>query len=181
MGSLTVSVSANMTNSTDDFLRVGKIGKAVGLKGEVYVISYTDIPQVRFASGAIARVGESPDKTLTITSSREHNGRLIVRFREISSREDAENLRDTELYAERFDEEDAFYLDDLVGCDAKKDDMIIGKVTAVINNAAQDLLEIRLIDTQKRVLVPFVESIVPQVSIETKTVTITPPEGLLEL
>ena len=55
---------------------------------------------------------------------------------------------------------------------------MIGKVADVINNPAQDLLEITL-HSGAEALIPFVEEIVPHVDIDSGTVTITPPAGLL--
>ena len=43
------------------------------------------------------------------------------------------------------------------------------------------LLKVKLIETNKEVLVPFVSEIVPEVDIKNKFLIITPPKGLLEL
>ena len=55
----------------------------------------------------------------------------------------------------------------------------IGRVTDLISGG-NDLLEIELKDG-RRVLVPFVEAIVPRVVAEEGWLLLTPPPGLLEL
>ena len=55
----------------------------------------------------------------------------------------------------------------------------IGRVTDLISGG-NDLLELKLSDG-RRVLVPFVEAIVPQVVAEEGWLLLTPPPGLLDL
>ena len=57
---------------------------------------------------------------------------------------------------------------------------IIGKVIN-LENENNNLLVIELFKNQKRVLVPFVKEIVPEVDIKNNFLIIEPPKGLLEL
>ena len=70
---------------------------------------------------------------------------------------------------------------DLIGLEVRKDPKktLIGYVTDLIKGG-NDLLEIELIEG-KRVLVPFVKEIVPEIEIKEKWLLINPPPGLLEL
>jgi 16S rRNA processing protein RimM len=57
----------------------------------------------------------------------------------------------------------------------------IGRVTDLLN-AGNDLLEVELLDPPgRRVLVPFVPAIVPEVRPAEGWLGLTPPPGLLEL
>ena len=56
---------------------------------------------------------------------------------------------------------------------------LIGYVTDLIKGG-NDLLEIELVEG-KKVLVPFVKEIVPEIEIKEKWLLINPPPGLLEL
>ena len=58
-------------------------------------------------------------------------------------------------------------------------DDAIGTVSNLISGG-NDLLEIQLV-SDKTVLVPFVEAIVPEVQLEEGWLLLTPPPGLLEL
>ena len=70
---------------------------------------------------------------------------------------------------------------DLIGLEARRGPKktLIGYVTDLIKGG-NDLLEIELIEG-KKVLVPFVKEIVPEIEIENKWLLINPPPGLLEL
>ena len=57
---------------------------------------------------------------------------------------------------------------------------VIGRVTNLIH-AGNDLLEIALAAEQRRVLIPFVEAIVPEVHLDQSWIGLTPPPGLLDL
>jgi 16S rRNA processing protein RimM len=48
-------------------------------------------------------------------------------------------------------------------------------------HGGNDLLEVELTEGQRRVLIPFVEAIVPEVHLEEGWIGLTPPPGLLEL
>lgn len=157
---------------------VARLGKPHGIRGEFTVEIRTDDPEERFLVGA--EFSTEPDiGTLTLTRARWHRDRLLLTFAEISDRTRAEEVRNTLISVdESEDEEGAWYVADLVGLDVVRDGSVIGTVADVINNPAQDLLEIKLTSGDEA-LVPFVEQIVPDVDIDKGLVTITPPEGLL--
>ena len=56
----------------------------------------------------------------------------------------------------------------------------IGKVIN-LENEKNNLLVIELFKNQKKILIPFVEEIVPTVDIKNNFLTINPPKGLLDL
>ncbi len=70
---------------------------------------------------------------------------------------------------------------DLIGLEVRKGPKktLIGYVTDLIKGG-NDLLEIELLEG-KKVLVPFVKEIVPEICIKGKWLLIHPPPGLLEL
>lgn len=189
-------------------LRVCRIGRAQGLKGEVNVRLFTDDPMRRFAPGSVLLTRDG--KKFTVLRSRNFKNRWIVLFEGVRDRNASEALNGTDLFIEKneprvsptsdnadnADEaEDGWYLDDLVGLevllvdDPEKareadydgvDAHQIGTVSAVFNNTAQDLLEIKL-ESGKTTLIPFVEQIVPIVDVDENYVLIDPPTGLLDL
>ena len=76
---------------------------------------------------------------------------------------------------------DEYHYLDLIGLEARRGakKTPIGYVTDLIKGG-NDLLEIELIEG-KKVLVPFVKEIVPEIKIKEKWLLINPPPGLLEL
>ena len=73
--------------NAEDYVVVGRIGPAHGLRGEVFVEPRTDEPERRFAPGAVLQTAGG---TLSVAASRTHSGRLVVRFAELADRNAAE-------------------------------------------------------------------------------------------
>ena len=160
---------------------VAHIGRPQGLKGEVSLDLRTDIPQERLSPGSVLETIPADAGPLTVATSRTASGRWYVSFSGVADRSAAEELRGIELIAEADDgdEDDAWYVHELVGLRVERPDgEILGKVTDLLTMPAQDLLEIKQANGVKA-LIPFVEEFVPEVDIEGGRVVVTPPYGLL--
>ena len=102
----------------------------------------------------------------------------------IISKEDADNLKGTKLYAprEKFPElhEDEYYHADLIGLSVENlEGNHLGKIKSVLNHGASDLLEIQSESEKKSILIPFTRKIVPKVDIKNSVVIVDLPEGLV--
>ena len=159
---------------------VGRIGRAHGLKGEVFVEPRTDEPERRFATGQVLGTGAA---SLTVADSRTHSGRLVVRFEEIADRTAAEASRGTELTClvdpdEMPEDPDEFYDHQLAGLRVETTGGdAVGELERVEHGAAQDLLVIRTPD--REVLFPFVSALVPEVDVAGGRIVIDDKPGLL--
>jgi len=166
---------------------VATIGKAHGLRGEVALILRTDQPEVRLADGTSFEIGEGGrPRTLTIASTRTQSGRWYARFAEVADRSAAEALRGAELSLEiDLDEEadedpDAWYPSDLQGLPVRHvDGTDLGVVAGLEHYPAQDLLIVRTADG-RRVMLPLVEQLVPEIDLEAGVVIADPPGGLFD-
>ncbi len=79
------------------------------------------------------------------------------------------------------DGDEGWYEDELLGMRAfTPAGEPLGEVSGLLVRPAQDLLRLRLNDGREA-LVPFVDEIVPLVSIQARRIVIDPPEGLLDL
>nr|WP_255475888.1 ribosome maturation factor RimM [Synechococcus sp. BIOS-E4-1] len=176
-------------SADEEWLAVGKVVGAQGLRGELRVNPASDFPE-RFTKPGprwLQRKGAAPQE-MTLTSGRQLPGRslFIVRFKGIDSRSAAEALVGQTLLVSPNDrpelEEGEFHLLDLVGLEARlnrHDNTAIGSVSDLISGG-NDLLEITRPDGRK-LLIPFVEQIVPEVHQQEGWLLITPPPGLLDL
>jgi 16S rRNA processing protein RimM len=166
--------------SVEEYVVVGRIGRAHGLRGEVFVEPRTDEPERRFATGQILRTGTG---SLTVAGSRIHSGKLVVRFEEIDGRDAAEAARGTELTCpvdptERPEDPEEFYDHQLVGLRVETvDGELVGELELVQHGAAQDLLVIRT--PEREVLFPFVAAFVPEVDVAGGRIVIDDRAGLL--
>ena len=165
---------------------VGRVGRALGLRGELFVEPLTDEPGRRFAGGATLLTGTG---ALTVAGSRIHSGKLVVRFEEITDRTTAEAARGTELSCtvdpdERPEDPEEFYDHQLVGLAVHTVDGVhVGEIDEVLHLPGQDVLAVRRApdaDSRTDLLVPFVAAIVPTVDVAGGRVVIDPPPGLLD-
>ncbi len=155
-----------MTGSSD-LICVAAIAGAFGIKGEVKLKSFTDIPENCVKYGPL--YNESGKIVLTLKSHRLITKAIAVIAEEVNTREEAEALKSTKLYISRSllpePEDDEFYLMDLIGLDVKSTDgKRMGKVTAVHNFGAGDMLEIKAKDTAS-FFHPFTKIAVPKLDL----------------
>ena len=152
-----------------DFLTVGKILKAQGIKGEVKIVPLTDDPQ-RFKKLKTVIIG--PNKHLNIDFLRFDDRFVYVKFAECNNRNDAEALSGKEILVERADAvklpKGRYFIVDVVGCDAVLGGKVIGKVTDVNQNAP---IDVYVLDDGK-IMFPSAENVLEKVDVENKTITL---------
>ena len=124
-------------SSGEHLLEVGRVAKPHGLRGEVVVALTTNRPE-RVAKGTVLHTERGE---LTITASRPHQHRHIVRFAGIDTREAAEALHGLVLSAEPLEDPDALWVHELIGSVVVDQHGIEhGPVISVEVNPASDLL-----------------------------------------
>lgn len=144
---------------TPERVAVGVVGKALGLRGEVFVRPDPDVAH-EFAPG---QSYPTPDGDLVIASSRVHSGRQVVHFTGVDDREATEPLRGLVLTVARDAvelDDDAYWSDDLIGREVVDDaGAVVGVVEQTRDGFAHDYLVIARPDGGE-VLVPAVEELV---------------------
>jgi 16S rRNA processing protein RimM len=135
----------------------------------VVVVLTTDRTE-RLDPGSVLQTARG---ALTVESSRPHQQSWLVLFEGVLSREDAEALHGTPLFAEPLDDPDAVWVHEMIGSrvvDQRGADL--GIVRAVEDNPAADLLVL-----ESGVLIPmsFVVVALPG------SITVDIPDGLLDL
>ena len=161
---------------------VGRIVRAHGLRGQVVIASDTDFGAERFAPGS--KVWREDMTSLTVTEGHPQADRWVVGFENVTTVEEAEALRGTEL---RIPEEarmplgpGEYYLYDLVGCEVRTAAGVeVGRVQSVYTGAGGALLGVDRDGAE--VLVPLVKTMCPEIDVAARRIVIDPPEGLLEV
>jgi 16S rRNA processing protein RimM len=148
---------------------VAQVGGAFGVKGEVRITAHTAEPMALVGYSPLLRADGSLG--LTLVSARPDKAGVVARVKEIATKEQADALRGLKLYVPRdrlpaLGDEDEFYLTDLIGLEARDaDDAVLGRVKAVQNFGASDMLEIAPAAGGTTWYLPFTRGAVPDVRI----------------
>lgn len=164
-----------------DRICVGAIVGAFGVRGEVRVKSFCATPEAIADYAPLFSEDGQQQFTLELRGAIP-NG-LAARLSGVRNRDEAEALRGVRLFAERDKlpslPDDEFYHTDLIGLTVlDTGGAELGKVAAVLNHGAGDLLEIRRAGAPS-VLLPFTQAVVPTVDLSAGRIIADPPEGLL--
>ena len=163
----------------DGYVRIGHIARAHGIKGDVAVVFYSDEPE-RFGAGTSLILDSRP---VEIQRARRGKDGVIVTFDGVTDRNAAEELKGSHLFLAKSDrrelEEGEYWPEDLRGLQVvDQEGNRLGIVTDVVLDSAQTRLVITTTD-ERTVEVPFVDELVPEVSIPDGRVILNPLEGLI--
>jgi len=167
---------------TETKILLAQIGAPHGIKGEVRVKPFGD-PDMLDQYGKL----ETADgKKFKIKRMRPQKNMMVVKFEGVNTREEAEALNRVELFIERsklpeLEEEDEFYIEDLIGMDVLNEaGENIGTVLAVPNFGAGDMLEIKPENSSSTYYLPFTKEVVPELDFEKGTLVVMPPAEVSE-
>jgi len=162
-----------------DRICVAQIGAAHGLRGEVRLRSFTEDPMAVTSYGPLE--SEDGARRFEIEALRPSKDHFVARLKGVGDRDAAEKLRNTDLFISRdklpkIDEEDTYYHADLVGMSAITPEGVpLGNVTAIHNFGAGDLIEIATTAGGEPLLLPFTETVVPNIDTALRQITIVLP------
>jgi len=158
---------------------LGVIVGVKGLQGEVRIKSFTERPADVAAYGPVT-TDDGRSFALTVTGAAQ--GAVTGRLKGVADRNAAEALKGVKLYVARkalpATGDGTYYHADLVGLAVElASGEKLGKVTAVYNFGAGDIIEVTAADGRTE-LVPFTEAAVAKVDMAGGKVTIHPLPGL---
>lgn len=168
--------------SMNQYLELGKVNNTHGLKGEVKVSLWCD--DISYAQ-QLKRVylDANGKKELTLVSARPQKNVAIMKFAEITTVEDAEDLKNRILYCNRDDatiDEDAHYLADIIGCyvvdiDTEEE---YGKIVDIQNYGSCDIYDVE--SWGKHTLIPAIPDVIKEINTEYQVVRIKAMKGLFD-
>jgi 16S rRNA processing protein RimM len=161
-----------------DRVCVGAIAGAFGVAGEVRLKSFCAEPEAMAAYGPLWT--EDGTRSFTVRLTRPVAGGLGARLAGVATKEQADALRGTTLWADRARlpslPDDEFYHADLIGLAVQDTGgAVLGRVTAVHNHGAGDVLEIAR-PGGKTLLLPFTRAVVPTVDLTAGKIVADPPD-----
>ena len=162
-------------------IKIGKIVNTVGLKGEVKVYNYSDSIEIYETIESIY----VEDRLTVIENVRAQTNMVILKLEGADDRNAAEALRGKELYITEDDlpelPEGQYYVRDLIGMSVTEEDgNLLGHVTDVLQNTAQDIFEVES-ENGKKLLIPKVDQFVLDIDAEKREITVRLIEGMLDL
>ena len=157
-----------------EYLKIGIIGKAHGVKGAVRVFPLTDdIKRFRKLKKAFL-MENSQYEQIEVTGVTFHDRTVFVKIQGIEDRNAAERLREQYLYVKREDAvqlpENSYFICDLLGA-AVLDETgrKYGVVEDVYQTGANDVYLVR---GEREWLMPAIRKLIQQVDTENKTIVV---------
>jgi 16S rRNA processing protein RimM len=156
---------------------VARIGAAHGVRGAVKLWTFTEDPFAVKDYGPLST--KDGARHFEVASAREARDHLVVTFKGVTTRDEAEQLNGVELYVPRDKlpetDDDEYYHADLIGLAAVTTaDEPLGRVVAIHNFGAGDIIEIAP-PSGATMLLPFSNAVVPTVDIPGRRVVIELP------
>ena len=159
---------------------VGAIAGAFGVRGEVRLKSFCADPVAIAGYGLLWT--EDGTRSFTVKLGSAVAGGLSARLSGVATREAAESLRGVRLFADRAalpdTDEEEYYHADLIGMPVHDTGgTLLGRVAAVLNHGAGDILEVRQPGADS-LLLPFTRACVPTVDLGAGRIVADPPEAV---
>ena len=173
-----------------EFLVVGHLAKAHGIRGELLVRPLTDAPEQVFEPGRRVTLGDDrgvpgvAPVTVEIESSRSYRKGWLVKLSGVADRTEAQELAGRYLLvplAERGElAEGEYYYHQLLGLEVETEaGDAVGRVREVYETEPHHMLEVKGAGGVH--LIPLRKEWIRTVDLEAARMVIDPPEGLLEL
>lgn len=161
-----------------DRVCVGAIAGAFGVRGEVRLKSFCTVPEDIAAYGPLTT--EDGGRSFAVRLTRPVTGGLGARLSGVETREQAEALRGTTLWAPRAAlpslPDDEFYHADLIGLPVfDPGGAPLGTVRAIFDHGAGDIVEVA--GPGGTLLLPFTRAVVPTVDLAAGRIVADPPES----
>ncbi len=166
-----------------EYLETGKIVNVHGLKGDVKVLPWADLPEVLLEFDEFFIDGVS----YTVENARIQKESVLVKFKGVDTVEAAEKLRNKVIYINKEElelDEGVYFIEDLIGLSVYDADSgeLYGKITDVLQNGAHDVYEITSDGPESRKLyAPAIAECEIAVSLPEKKMIIRPIKGLFDI
>lgn len=168
-------------------VEVAKLGRAVGLKGELKLHLLSDFPE-QFKKGAKFKID---DKELVVEYYNPKRG--VIKFLGINSPEDARKLTNKIIYSTieetkatcELNEGEYFWFD-IIGCEILEDGIKLGIVEEIQRLPSSDYLIIRTDDSlvergkAKTFMIPYIDKFIKDVNIDQKKIEVKEGLAILE-
>lgn len=162
------------------WLRIGVITQPHGIKGEVKVYPTTDdLNRFKMIDSLVLEKGERKEE-MKVEEVKYFKGMAILKLSGLNSIEDAEKVRQADLYIKREQsspcKEGEYFVCDLIDMDVLDEEgRTVGKVQDVMTGGANAVIVVRTLE-DKEILIPKAPGFLLGVDLEGNKMTIHVPE-----
>jgi 16S rRNA processing protein RimM len=174
--------SGSPTKGEPDYLIVGYLRRAHGVRGEMVMEIHTDFPE-RLKPETKVFVGKDY-QPMTIATARNHSEGLLIKLNGIDAPEEAARYRNQLVYVTAADRpplpKGQFYVHELIGFEVvDEEDGLIGKLTEILQTGANDVYVVTRPDASE-VLLPVIPSVVLEIDADRRLIRVHLLDGLIE-
>lgn len=167
-----------------DFLAIGKIVGAHGIRGEIKVQSHTE-DNAFFQPGRALQVHREggTEATFRATGCRPHKRNILLTLEGVDNRNKAEELIGFDIWIPKTDlpelEEGTYYWFEMIGLDVYAEtDEYLGRLESIFPTGSNDVYVVINPHTSEEKLIPALRSVVAEVDLERKRMRVALPDGL---
>ncbi len=167
----------------EDYLQVGVITKAHGVRGEVAVFPTTDDPKRFKKLKTVLLESKKERKQVKITSVKFVKNLVVLKLEGIDDRDTAETYRQAGLFVTREQavplSEDEWFIADMYGLAVSTDEgEALGVLDDVLQTGANDVYVVKTPEG-KEILIPALKQCILDVNMEARTMTVHLLPGLV--
>lgn len=179
-----VASSAEATADATDWVAVGKIVKPFGVRGDVRVLSLSDVPgRLQGLKQVMLVAPDGRTVSASVVRLREERGGFVVGFDVFSTPEEAAAFRGGLIQIARGQApplpEGQYYECDLIGMTVRDEaGLVLGTLEEIVATGGHPVFAVRR--EGKEVLIPATRSVVASVDVAGRTMTVRGIEELLD-
>lgn len=168
------------------WVECGKIGRAIGLKGDCSVFWQSGECPVETGGELFIQKADSDYKSYKVAALRMHGRLSVVRFEGINDRESASSLTNSFIYIPEEElaplEDGEYYSYQILGMDVfTEDENPLGKVVRIFTAGENDVYEVMPEGGKNgdEIMLPAIADVVLSIDVETNKMTVRPMEGMV--
>jgi 16S rRNA processing protein RimM len=172
-------------SGSEKMVLVGKIQGTHGIKGQLRVVPFAgDASSISQLKKLTVKSPAGAMEEFSVVAAKPHGNRVILTLKEFDNINQVLHLVGREIYADREGlpelPPDEFYWSDLLGLDVETEEgEALGKLVDIIETGANDVYVVQ--KDGREVLIPALDDIVLAVDLAVRKMTVSLPEGLLDL
>lgn len=168
-------------NGSDKMYRyLGKIVNTHGIKGEIRILSDFEKKELVFRPDFEIYIGEEKKKEI-IQTYRHHKNFEMITLRGYQNINEVLKYLKKSVYIKREDlqlKKEEYLIEELIGCDVISFNEKIGKITEIVYNKSNILLQVKA-ENEKKFYIPNQKEFIIQVNLEQKQVLVQNIQGLI--